>query len=340
MKIFKFALLFLFLFLFCGCTHAKQSKNIELYKIETVPEIVFTGEVKFQHVSNLSFQEDGILTYAPLAKGDYVKKGQVLAAIDDTLYRIKKNEEAALLSELEIKYKQAKSYFDRMTVLYKAGAVSDNDWETAQYETFAKSKEISLQKEKIKFTDKQLFYTKLLSPFDGFVLEKAGEVGEYVTAGKTVISIVNSAKTQVEVLISPDMVNKLKLNDKAILNKNNINYSGTIEHISQSSSNYGGYLIKILLDRFYPDLKEGMNLDVKIPKISKNRIFVPLSSIVEENNKFYVYKLNDTKTAEKAEIKTGNIINEQQEILSGLKNGDLIILKGKEYVEDKYKTET
>lgn len=343
MKIVKLVLSITILFFFCGCTREIKQKNVETYKIEASDEIVYTGEVKFQHISNLSFQEDGMLTYTPYSRGDYIKKGQVLAAIDDTLYKIKKNEQAALLSELEIKYKQAKSYFGRMNILHQAGAVSDNDWETAQYETFAKSKEISLQKEKIKFVDKQLSYTKLLSPFDGFVLEKTGEVGEYTTAGKTVISIVNSSKTQVEILVSSDIVNELNLNDIVKLNKNNINYEGKIEHISQSSSNYGGYLIKISLDKFYPDLKEGMTLSVKIPKLNKNRIFVPLSAIIEENNKFYVYKIKDIKNnsaaAEKTKIILGNILNEKQEVISGLSEGETVILKGKEHVKDGQKIE-
>ncbi|MBR6299054.1 MAG: efflux RND transporter periplasmic adaptor subunit [Candidatus Gastranaerophilales bacterium] len=328
------ALIFLLfsLVVISGCVNKITEETPEIYKIVHSPKMIYTGTVKFQYVSSLSFQESGIITYSPLARGDFVKKGQILAKIDDTLYRIKRNEESALLSELEIKYKQSKSYYDRITILHNAGAISDNDWETAGYETSARLKEISLQKEKLNYSNKQIQYATLFSPYDGFVYEKTGEIGEFASSGKPVISIIGSSKTQVEIMVENNIINKLHLNDNVVLNKNNIKYMGKISHISQSSNNTGGYAVKILLDKFYPDLKEGMNLDVEILNINKDKVLVPVDAIIKENNKKYVYKIEDIKenigTIRKTEVLTDKIKDDFQEVTFGLKIGDYIILRG------------
>ena len=77
-------LVFCLLFLMC-CNNTIQKEQVEFYTINPL-KTTFLGTVKFQHISNLSFQENGILTYIPFTKGDFVKKGQLVAKIDDTLY--------------------------------------------------------------------------------------------------------------------------------------------------------------------------------------------------------------------------------------------------------------
>ncbi len=335
-----FLILIFCAFFITGCNNSKQ-ETIETYKISSSPKVTFLGTVKFQHSANLSFQEDGVITYIPFSKGDFVKKGQIIAKIDDTLYKIRKNEELATLSEKEVEYKQAKNYFKRMTILHSAGGVSDNDWEDADFNMKAKAKQISLQKEKINYINKQLSYAILTSPYDGYILEKTSEVGEYVTASKVVLTIINSDKTQLEVMVSSDIVNDLKLNDEIVAFRNNLSYKGKIAHISQSSSNSGGYLIKIFLDNFYPDLKEGMNADVEFLKTNENSIFVPINSIIKENEKNYIYKIDNIKnnegTIKKIEVQTGKIIDENIEILKELKQNDIIILKGQKNVKENSK---
>ncbi len=334
---------FCLFFSFCtgGCNNFIQKEPIELYKITPQPKTKYLGTIKFQHTSYLSFQEDGVISYIPFSKGDFIKKGQIVAKIDDTLYRIRKNEELAILSEKEVQYAQSKNYFNRMNTLHSAGGVSDNDWEDAKFDMRAKSKQISLQKEKIQYINKQLSYTVLTSPYDGYILEKTGEVGEFVTASKVILTIVNSSQTQVEIMVSSDVINDLKLNDEIIVFRNNISYKGKITHISQSSNNSGGYLIKIFLDKFYPDLKEGMNVDVEFLNSNNNSVFVPINSISKENEKNYVYKIeninNNKGTVKKIEVQTGKIVDEKIEIKSNLKQNDIVISKGQNYVKENSK---
>ncbi len=337
----KIFLIIVFCLLFItGCNNSKK-ETIETYKILSAPKKTFLGTVKFQHTAYLSFQEDGVITYIPFSKGDFVKKGQIIAKIDDTLYKIRKSEELASLSEKEVEYKQSKNYFKRMSILHSAGGVSDNDWEDADFNMKAKAKQISLQKEKIHYIEKQLAYTILTSPYDGYILEKTGEVGEYTTASKVVLTIINSPKTQLEVMVSSDVVNDLKLNDEIVAFRNNVSYKGNIAHISQSSSNSGGYLIKIFLDNFYPDLKEGMNADVEFLNLGNNSIFIPINSIIKENGENYVYKIDNIKnkegTIKKIEIQTGKMVDENIEVLKNLKQNDIIILKGQSYVKENSK---
>ena len=329
MRIFRFLLLIFILFFNTGCSNFTKNKNIEIYKIPPLSKITFVGTVVFQYTTNLSFQEDGVITYIPFTKGDYVKKGQIVAKIDDTLYQIRKKEELAALTELKIKHQQSKSYFNRMDILHKAGGVSDNDWEEAGFDTSLKTESIVLQKEKINYINKQLSYTVLLSPFDGYIYSKNSEIGEYITASKPVLTIVSSSKTQVEILVSSNYINKLNINDDVILKRNNKTYHGKISHISQSSSKAGGYLIKILLDKFYFELKEGMNMETEIPKLSQNSVYIPTKALFDNNKVYKIENIqNNTGTVKVKKLQLGQTKNNATEVLRGLKENDFIILEG------------
>ena len=72
------------------------------------------------------------------------------------------------------------------------------------------------------------------------------------------------------------------------------------------------------------DLKQGFSVSVEVKNKSK-AILVPLTSIVTENDKNYVWVLDEQKKAKKVEVGLGNADADNQEITSGLTNGVKVI---------------
>ena len=71
---------------------------------------LFHGIIKSAQSATLSFQSEGKITFFPYTKGDFIRRGQVIARLDGILYQIKKNEEQARLKEATIQYEKQKSY--------------------------------------------------------------------------------------------------------------------------------------------------------------------------------------------------------------------------------------
>ena len=71
-----------------------------------------------------------------------------------------------------------------------------------------------------------------------------------------------------------------------------------------------------------------MVLEVAILYNKKNSLGVPDTSIILEGNKAYVYKVSDKNITNKSEIEIGIRDSGYVEVISGLKEGDIIVAEG------------
>lgn len=332
MNFIRFILIALLLIFSSACAKYEKIATVEYIKVKESPNNTkeFHGIVKAQNSADLSFQTEGKIIYFPYTKGDFVKKGQVIARLDGILYSIRKNEEEAKLKEYVVQKNKQKSYYDRLDLLHREGAISDNDWEAANYELQALTQQIKMQKEKINYLNKEIDYNIITAPFDGYISEKMSDKDFYAQVGTPVVRVINSGGVQVETMVDENVVNKLKIDDEALIKVLGNTYRGTIEHISKSNLDSGGYLVKIVIDNVSTSLKEGMSADVKLFLDEVSTAFLPLGSIFEENNQKYVYKIINVKNnigeIQKEKIKTGQVINDKIEILDGIKDNDIVIL--------------
>ena len=339
-KIIFLSLLLLFMGACTTLNNVNKQKTLSSIRIVPVKNEnykSFHGIVKSQNTINLSFQTEGRIDYLPYSKGDFIKKGQVLARLNGVLYKIKKNEEQARLQDTIIQYNKAKSYYKRMDILHKEGAISDNDWEEAYYNLKTTSEQIKIQKEKLNYLEEEISYNIIVAPFDGFIAEKYTEAGQYIKIGEKVLTVMNTKKTQIDIMVNSDNINKIKLNENIIAKKNNKSYQGRIKRISKTSRYEGGYLVNIELDELIPDLKDGMSIDVNVP-INDNKIaLIPLNSVFEMNNNKYVYKVINIKNGigeiQKEKVETGNIEENEIEITKGLNTNDYIVADETEIIE-------
>lgn len=326
MKFLHFVLLiFLSLFL-VSCANHKLIENIDYIKInKTKIDKIFHGVVKSNDSTILSFQSEGRIIYLPYTKGDFIKKGQVIARLDDVLYEINKKEQIAKLQEYVVQQNRQKKYYDRLDILHKEGAISDNDWENAYFELEALSAQIKMQKEKIKYINKEIAFSSIAAPFDGYISNKFIDNGSYAKIASPVVEFISSDGFQVEIMVQEDLINVLKIDDSVEIQIQGKKYNGKISHISKSSLSSGGYLIKISFNAI-KDIKEGMSAEVKLNFIDKEVVLIPINSVFNEKEKTFVLKIGDDREIQKIQVCLGSIIEEKVEVLNGLNNGDLILL--------------
>jgi HlyD family secretion protein len=111
-----------------------------------------------------------------------VKKGQLIAELDKSLFDAQVNQFKANLDVSKSTLAYQKSNFDRQTLLYNSGAISKADFENAQnlYQT-AKANVESVQAQ-LDASEKNLSYASIFSPVDGVVMTRNISVGQTVAA--------------------------------------------------------------------------------------------------------------------------------------------------------------
>lgn len=174
-----------------GTTEKEQIRSVKCDTVKTagsrVAQSQFPGRVKAAMESNVAFRVAGQITGIHVAQGQYVRKGSVIARLDDRDYLTQ-------LAATEAEYNRIKAEADRVIELYSKQSATPNDYDKAVYGL----RQITA---KLEAHRNALNDTRLAAPFDGYIQKKYFDVGETVGAGLAVVSLVSTGHPEIEINI-------------------------------------------------------------------------------------------------------------------------------------------
>ena len=155
---------------------------------ENSNELTLYGNIEIRQ-ADLSFQVSGQIDKMFKEEGDTVKKGELIAILDDKDYRINlEKAEADVLKTLALK-QDAELKFERQAPLVYDNTISKQNYDTllnTKNKTDADYKAALAQK---KYEQNQLDHTRIYAPDEGIVTVRVQEPGAVVTKGQIVYSI-------------------------------------------------------------------------------------------------------------------------------------------------------
>ena len=314
--------------LFFGCKKEKYEGDYIRNVIITTPQPdddtsveYFSGVIEEGKSVKASFMADGKINKLMVKEGDRVKKGQLLANLDDSDYQIGVNQLRAQLNQMTEEKRRMDEMFNRHNI-------SPNDYEkfSAGYE------QLKLQME---MAENKLGYTKLYSPTDGYVSEKYMEPGELVGAGTPIYKITDDTKLTANI----DLPVNIFINRKNIANTYGFSpvfpdtsIPLTVESFTPDPSNNMLYQMKLLIPSKYSTaLTPGMNIKVEVAmnESGKSGYKVPSRSVFEENgtNYIWVYNNADSTIHKKLITITSQPVDKYINI-TGVEGNELIVETG------------
>jgi HlyD family secretion protein len=168
--------------------------------------VTATGTIEAITTVNVGTQVSGIIRHVYVDFNDKVKKGQVLAKLDETALRAQVDQSQAAVDQAEAEYTYQKATFDRLDALFKKNLIAQSDYDQALYNYQNSKAALSNAKSSLSRAKVNLAYATIYSPIDGVVLNRAIEEGQTVAASfntPTLFTIVNDL-TQMEVQTSVD----------------------------------------------------------------------------------------------------------------------------------------
>ena len=187
----------------------------------------------------------------------------------------------------------------------------------------------------------QLDAATVLSTLEGTVVEVNRNVSKSPTGNsQVVVHVVSNENLQVKGELSEYNLANLSVGQEVTFNSKvyqDKSWTGKISYISDYPKNNGEaanaalggntgskypYTVDVTSD--IGELKQGFSVSVEVKNKSK-AILVPLTSVVTENDKNYVWLVDDQKKAKKVEVTLGNADADNQEITSGLTDGAKVI---------------
>jgi RND family efflux transporter MFP subunit len=281
-----------------------------------------TGQVYAKNQVDLKPQVagDGLDIAEIAVKNDQsVKKGDLIAILDTT--EIQKTIRDAKLSveTADIKVKQSERQFDTKTV--------DDKYERQLQKNTLKQAQNSLSNA---YEDLEDYYIR--APFDGIVTGLDFSAGDSISRDEILASVITE---DVQVTISLNEVDaaKVKVGNAVQLSfdaLDDISARGTVSKVDTIGVVDAGvvtYDVEIAFDSPSKLLKPGMSAsaDIEIEK-TENVVTVPVDAVKNGDDGEYVLMKNTSGTMEQVFVKTGATDDVVVEIVSGLREGDKVII--------------
>lgn len=251
-------------------------------------------------------------------KGDYITKGEVIAKVDDELL-------AAQLTAAKAAYQQLEKEVSRFTRLYAQNAVPSQKLEEIKlnFES-AEAKYISAKR--------QLEDTKIKAPVSGFIEDDFIEIGQFIGGGSKVCNIIDADKLKLSIAISEQNYRSIQLGQSVNISSSiypSQQFHGKISYIGKKADagNKFDVEVKVINDNDNL-LKAGMFVTASVThEQNAAGIYVPRKAINGSLKDASVFVVENGESSLR-KVVTGDIIENQVEIISGLVPGDEVITEG------------
>lgn len=316
----------------------QQSQNKEIFNEKSNPvkvttktivivtdnnELHYSGTIEPSQSVALMFKGMGTVESVLADEGDFVKKGQTLATINNTtaqnLYNVSK-----------ASYDQAKDAYDRLKNVYDKGSLTEIKW--VEMETKLKQAESQMQ-----ITRSGLDDCTLRATDNGMIGHRDVEPGQSSAGISAPFVLVKIDNIIVKISVPENEISKISKGMKASFTLSALEdqiFTGAVSKVGIVADRISRtYDVKMLAENPGYKIKPGMVCDVKLALSGeKNIVVVPAKSVsMDGNGKSYVWLVNQpSKTVTKVEVKLGQYKQEGIEVLSGLKENELVVVDGKE----------
>lgn len=316
-------------------TKTRPAKLLKVSKINTSRTLNFPAIIEADDTAQLTFQVEGQITSIDVLEGQKVKKGQVIARIEDRDYQNSYDESLAQFENAEKNYSRALELSQRGTV---SKSVLDSRKTT-----------LDIAKAVLDTSKKALDDTILKAPFSGFISKVMVDQFQNIQAKEAVANlqsneVVAIVNVPAEIVARTPQVEPKNIN--IVLNSlPDISIPGELKEFSgEADPETQTYKVSVkfsapddlvilpgMTASVFADLELNNTSDIKADGIS-----VPIASVVSEGNNVFVWRVNkETMQISKAPISTEMGMAENKVIVtSGLMKGDLIVAAGGSFLSD------
>jgi membrane fusion protein (multidrug efflux system) len=270
-----------------------------------------------------------------VGEGDRVKNGQALAELDGTLLLEQERQEEAAVAQARASVENAKLAVDREEGLLGKGVSSRKEVEDARTLLAVNSALLRQAESGLATSKAQLARSVVRAPFAGTVVKRFAGVGEQVdgTALQPIVEVAQIETLELLGSVPAGRLAEIKNNEAFLFETSNV--SGTrfrarvasILPAVDPTTNNG--TVRIRIENAKRLLKLGQFLSIDLPlKQSGPRLVVPRQAVYpDESGAPRVYKVSGDE-AESISVELGIQTSDRAEILSGVTEGDSVIVNG------------
>jgi membrane fusion protein (multidrug efflux system) len=302
---------------------------VTLQEISTGPLI--SGTLMPEKDATVRSEVSGSILQVTAAEGQQVRRGQVLARIEDqALGDAHKSAQSAVRSA-EQALGVAEREAARTESLVKGGALAERDLDTARNAVTAAQAQLEDARSRLASVAKQLANLIIRSPMDGVVAARQANAGDVVSPGTELYRIIDPRSMQLEATVPSEFLSAIKIGlpvQFQVRGYPGQTFEGRIERISPAADPVTRQVpIFVTIPNTAGRLVAGLFAEGRVAQQSRRALVVPLSAVTMSDPKApWVLRATSGK-AERVPVTLGlrDDQTERVEITGGVKDGDRLL---------------
>jgi len=309
-----------------------------------------SGYVVARRKAAVASKGTGTLVFLGVDEGDRVKKGQVIARLQDSDVAAALQRSRANLRVAQADLTEAHRSEERMRILLKEGAVAQAEYDAAEARYQRVIATIDVARAAVREAQVAVENTRIVAPFDGTVLKKNADVGEIVaplagaaSSKAAVVTIADMASLEVEADVSEANITRVSAAQNCEIALDAYpqqRYPGYVSKIVPTADRAKAtVLVKIRFREYDQRVLPEMSAKVTFLAAgspanteSKPVLTVPAAAVATRNGQQVVFQIKEDRAIEVA-VTIGEKLGGLWEIKSGLKDGDKVIAKVDEQIK-------
>ena len=326
-KLFKNALVAAAVLSVAACGNSGKEKSAKTEVVDETPKVqvasavvrdvdqteVYTSTVQAFVKNNIAPQSGGRISKIYVEVGDFVKKGQVVAEMDKTQ-----------LAQIELQMKNNEIEYNRLKGLFDAGGLSQSDLDAI---------EMAYKVSKTNY-ENLLENSVLVSPIDGVISARNYDAGDMYTMSQPLYTVEQIVPVKMLVAISEIDYTKVKKGDAVSIVADAIpgkTFAGKVNRIYPTIDPMTRtFTAEVVVENNYKTLRPGMFVRTTVNFGTRQSVIIPDIAVVKQSGSGdrFVYVVESDNTVSFKPVKLGRRINNEFEVLEGLKEGETVVTGG------------
>jgi len=322
----------------------------EVQTVDTGTSNTYSANIQPYQQVDLAFKSNGYLVSIKqvrdaggkprnIDQGDWVTKGTVLAVVQQDDYKERLQQATAQLDRAKANAERAKLSFDRMSVLYQAGAATKPDYDNANAQMLDTQAAVESAKASVSEAQIALGYCELRAPFDGFIVKRNVDVGQLVGPATNGFSIADVHSVKAVFGVPDTAMAHIRLGTPETVTTDSVpgDFRGHITSISPAADPKSRvYSVEVSIPNPDNRLQSGMIASITILPggLAKRVTVVPLTAVVrslDDPNGFAVFLTEgngDTVTVRMQDVQVGATYGNLIAVERGLAPGARVVTTG------------
>lgn len=301
-----------------------------------------SGIVHAFHKAHVMAEIQARVIARAVESGDRVAAGQNLVELDATRLELEVRHAEATLRARSNDLAHAKREFERGEKLVTNNAISEQQRDDLRHNLDSASAARDLALVSRDTAKRNLQDASIVAPFGGTVDSLSVDVGDYVTPGTPVATVVELSRARIYAGVTSQEAARLVGAETARVQFTSLGGSEVEAQLksvgSVASELDGTYNIELWIDSPPRGLRDGMVASIQLP-VSKEGAhpLAPRAALMRRSGQpevFVVERAGSTQTASLRLLRTGRSAGEWIEVLEGLNDGDEVIVKGQFAIRD------